>query len=229
MSSPKQSSAEKKGKVRETCRRGPEDGFPFITQRVTKPLEEPVVVRRGPRPAGPHRAIKKVAAESERNAVPVGDTTERNTSKQVAATQTSAKNPPAVSASDSKSSSLVSDSARGQHHTKDNSRMIKPAGEPETLSTTMPGYADSDDGGVGLPQHITTKNDRDTARSVATQITSDSTGFASGTPENVPKHDGGQLSAAADNMGARGVTDEGDELARIFAKLDALNRSRRGR
>lgn len=68
--------------------------------------------------------------------------------------------------------------------------MTKPAGEPATLSTTMPGYADSDDGGVGLPQHITTKNNRDIARSVATQTTSDSTGFASGTPENVPKHDG---------------------------------------
>lgn len=147
-------------------------------------------MRKGSRSAGPHRAIKTAAAESERNAVRVGDIAKRSTSGQVPSKQTPAGNPPVASTSESKPSSLVSETTRGQSQIKKNSRTIESADEPAALSTTMPGvYADSDDGGVDLPEHTTAGNNHNTARTVATETHSDSSG--PGTPEDVSKHEGG--------------------------------------
>ncbi|KAG9663566.1 hypothetical protein KCU95_g7120, partial [Aureobasidium melanogenum] len=227
MSSPKQSATQKKNdKTRETCRRGPEDGYPFIVdevfrQRGPEPLPEPVTVRRGPRPAGPHHANKTAATGSE-----------RSTSTQVPSTQTLANNPLAVSTSGSKPSSSVSETTHGQHQIKDNSRPVESADRRASLHTAMPSvYAESDDGGVELPEHITSENNHDAARRVEAGSGPDSSGL--GNPEDISKHNGsgegrGQLSTGADKTGAKDVAHEGDELERIFARLDALNKLRRG-
>lgn len=147
-------------------------------------------MRRVSRPAGPHRALKKVAAEPERSAVPVGDVTKRSTSAQVSSTQISANDPLVASANGSKPSSRISETIRGQDQIKDNSRILNSADRPVSLHTTMPGvYAESDDGGVELPEHITSGNNHDTSRNVEAGSGPDSSG--SGTPEDVSKHDDG--------------------------------------
>ncbi|KAG9605768.1 hypothetical protein KCU77_g603, partial [Aureobasidium melanogenum] len=236
MTSPEQSSTEKKNdKTCETCRRGPEDGYPFVVDEVFKqrgpePLPEPVTVRRVSRPAGPHRTNKTASAESERSAVRVGDIAQRSTSAQVPSTQTPANNPLAVSASGSEPSSHVSETTRGQNLLKDNSKTIGSADRPASLLTTMPGaYAESDDGGVELPEHITSENKNDTARRVEAGSGPDRSDPS--TPEDVSKHGGGgegklgaHLSIAAGKTCTRDVAEEGDKLERIFARLDALNR-----
>lgn len=151
-------------------------------------------MRKGPRSAGPHRTIKKAAAEPERNVVHVGDVAQHKTSDQVPSTQTSTGNPSAASTRDFRPTSPVSETTRGQSQIKDNSRPVESANEPATPSTTMPGfYADSDDGGVELPEQITAENNHDSARKAASQIHSDSSG--SSTPEDVSKLDvGGEAS-----------------------------------
>ncbi|KAH0400110.1 hypothetical protein KCU89_g5521, partial [Aureobasidium melanogenum] len=197
MSSPEQSSTEKKNdKTRETCRRGPEDGYPFIVDEVFKqrgpePIPEPVTVRRVSRPAGPHRASKKAAVvESESSAVRVGEVAPGSTSIQVSSMQTPANNPFAVSNAGSQPSSRISEITRGQHQIKDTSRPIESAARPASLHTTMPGvYAESDDGGVELPEHIDSEINHDAARRVEAGSGRDSSG--PGTPEHVSKHDGG--------------------------------------
>ncbi|KAG9748703.1 hypothetical protein KCU73_g7019, partial [Aureobasidium melanogenum] len=174
MSSPEQSSTEKKNdKTRETCRRGPEDGYPFIVDEVFKqrgpePIPEPVTVRRVSRPAGPHRTSKKAAVvESESSAVRVGEVAPGSTSIQVSSMQTPANNPFAVSNAGSQPSSRISEITRGQHRIKDTSRPIESAARPASLHTTMPGvYAESDDGGVELPEHIDSEINHDAARRV---------------------------------------------------------------
>ncbi|KAG9569777.1 hypothetical protein KCU77_g1137, partial [Aureobasidium melanogenum] len=242
MSSPKQSSTEKKGKndkTRETCRRGPEDGYPFIVDEVFKqrrpePLPEPVTVRRLAHPAGPHRTNKTAAAESEGSAVRVGDIAQRSTSAQVSSTQTPANNPLAASASGSEPSSRVSGTTHGQNQIKDSSKPIGSADRPASLLTTTPGaYAESDDGGVELPEHITFENNNDIARRVEAGSGLDRSHPS--TPEDVSKHGGGgegklgvQLSIAVGKTCTTDVAEEGDELGRIFARLDALNRPDRG-
>ncbi|KAK6000505.1 hypothetical protein QM012_003751 [Aureobasidium pullulans] len=239
MSSPKQSSAEKKNKIRETCRRGPENGFPFIVDEVFRqrgPISIPdPVVRKGPRPAGPHRAIKTSAAESESNSVRIGETAERSTSNPVSSTQAPANNPSAVSTDESKPSSSYSsfpETMHGQRQTEDSSMTFKPASEPAASSTTMPGtYAESEDGGVGLPEDTTSRNKHETAYKVAT--VTGSGGSSSGNHEDVPKDNGGdegrgQHNITASMTGTRDVAGGGDELGRIFARLAAINRSRRG-
>lgn len=147
-------------------------------------------MRKGPRSAGPHRTIKKAATEPERNVVRVGDVAQHKTSDQIPSTQTSTGNLPAASTRDFRPSPPVSETTRGQSQIKDNSRTIESANEPATLSTTMPGvYADSDDGGVELPEQTTAGNNQDSARKATTETHSYSSG--SGTPEDVSKLDGG--------------------------------------
>ncbi|KAG9724551.1 hypothetical protein KCU73_g13401, partial [Aureobasidium melanogenum] len=98
--------------------------------------------------------------------------------------------------------------------------------------TTMPGvYAESDDGGVELPEHIDSEINHDAARRVEAGSGRDSSG--PGTPEHVSKHDGGgegrdQPSTGAGKTGAKDVVHGGDKLGRIFARLDALKRPGRG-
>ncbi|KAG9529421.1 hypothetical protein KCU93_g3476, partial [Aureobasidium melanogenum] len=241
MSSPEQSSTEKKNdKTRETYRRGPEDGYPFIVDEVFKqrgpePIPEPVAVRRVSRPAGPHRASKKAAVfESESSAVRVGEVAPGSTSIRVSSMQTPANNPFAVSNAGLQPSSRISEITRGQHQIKDTSRPIESAARPASLHTTMSGvYAESDDGGVELPEHIDSENNHDAARRVEAGSGPDSSG--PGTPEDVSKHDGGgegklgfQPSTGAGKTGAKDVVHEGDKLERIFARLDALKRPGRG-
>ncbi|KAG9954178.1 hypothetical protein KCU85_g530, partial [Aureobasidium melanogenum] len=241
MSSSDQSSTGKKenDKTRETCRRGPEDGYPFIVDEVFKqrrpePLPEPVTVRRVSRPAGPHRTMKKVASEPERSAFLVGNVTERSTPTQVSSTQTPANNSLALFTGGSKPCPRVSEATSGQKQMKDNSISITSADRPASIHTTMPGaYAESDDGGVELPEQITSENNHDAARKVKAVSSSDSSG--PGTPEDVSKqNDGGegklgvQLSYGPGETGAKDSAQEGDKLASILARLDALNRPRRG-
>ncbi|KAG9668420.1 hypothetical protein KCV03_g7906, partial [Aureobasidium melanogenum] len=241
MSSPEQSSTEKKNnKTRETCRHGPEDGYPFIVDEVFKqrgpePIPEPVAVRRVSRPAGPHRASKKAAVvESESSAVRVGEVAPGSTSIQVSSMQTPTNNPFAVSNAGLQPSSRISEITRGQHQIKDTSRPIESAARPASLHTNMPGvYAESDDGGVELPEHIDSEINHDAARRVEAGSGPDSSG--AGTPEHVSKHDGGgegklgvQPSTGAGKTGAKDVAHEGDKLERIFARLDALKRPGRG-
>ncbi|KAH0270503.1 hypothetical protein KCU91_g8012, partial [Aureobasidium melanogenum] len=219
MSSSDQSSTGKENdKTRETCRRGPEDGYPFIVDEVFRRperLPEPVTVRRVSRPAGPHRTMKKVAAEPERSAFLVGNVAERSTPTQVSSTQTPANNSLALFTSGSKPCPRVSEATSGQKQMKDNSISITSADRPASIHTTMPGaYAESDDGGVELPEQITSENNHDAAR-------------------KVKANDGGegklgvQLSYGPGETGAEDSAQEGDKLASIFARLDALNRPRR--
>lgn len=147
-------------------------------------------MRKGPRSAGPHRAIKTAAAVSERNAVRVEDIAQRSTTSGDSFTQTSAGNSPVASTSETKPSSLVSETPRSQSQIKDNSRTMEPADGLAAFSTTVPGaYADSDDGGVELPEQTTSGNNHDAARRTLTKTHSDSS--VPGAPADVSKHDGG--------------------------------------
>jgi hypothetical protein len=104
--------------------------------------------------------------------------------------QTLANNPFAVSNAGLQPSSRISEITRGQHQIKDTSRPIESAARPASLHTTMSGvYAESDDGGVELPEHIDSEINHDAARRVEAGSGPDSSG--PGTPEHVSKHDGG--------------------------------------
>lgn len=149
-------------------------------------------MRRVSRPAGPHRTMKKVASEPERSAFLVGNVTERSTPTQVSSTQTPANNSLALFTGGSKPCPRVSEATSGQKQMKDNSISITSADRPASIHTTMPGaYAESDDGGVELPEQITSENNHDAARKVKAVSSSDSSG--PGTPEDVSKqNDGGE-------------------------------------